>query len=156
MSEQMNYAGPDGAIAHGMHRVVISGQGATVQLTRKQSGALCLFDRAAGIVYTLPTPVVGMQFEFATTVTVTSNASRVITRVPASEFLGGAVNLVIAASAVTLGAVANGTSITQMSGNGSTTGGVNGDAFKVTAVSATRWQVEGIVSASGALATPFA
>src|SRR5258708_2613530 len=51
----------------GESRVVISGQGATKTLTAGDSGSLCLFDRAAGIVYTLPTGAAGLWFEFMTT-----------------------------------------------------------------------------------------
>ena len=154
--EQLGYASPEGVVAPGQHRVVVSGSGATVQLLAKQSGALCLFDRAAGIVYTLPTPVAGMTFEFATTVTITSNAAKVITKTVASEFIGGSVDIIINGSATTLAALANGTSHTTLSSNGTTTGGVQGDFYRVTAVSTTKWVIEGLVSGSGALATPFA
>ena len=60
---------PGGAVAGlGQHRQVIDGVGATRTLAPEESGALCLFDRAAGNVFTLPAPVPGMQFEFRSTV----------------------------------------------------------------------------------------
>ena len=153
--EMLDYGRPQGALARGLHRVVIQGVGATRTLLAKESGALCLFDRAAGVVYTLPTPVEGMFFDFATTVTITTNAARTNTAI-ATEFLIGAVQLVISGAATTLAASANGTTIRIISSNGTTTGGVIGDQYRVTAISATQWEIRGLISASGILATPFA
>lgn len=153
--EFLDYGRQQGALARGLHRVVIQGVGATRTLLPKESGALCLFDNAAGVVYTLPTPVEGMSFDFATTVTITSNASKTITSA-ATEFLIGAVQLFIVGAATTLAAGANGTTIRTISSNGTTTGGVIGDQYRVTAISATQWEIRGLISASGILATPFA
>ena len=154
--ERLNYSSPAGCIATGQYRQVIQSVGATRQLLPAESGALCLFDRAAGIVYTLPTPVEGMQFEFATTVTITSNAAKVITKTITTDFMLGSVDMMINTSATTLAALANGTTHVAISSNGSTTGGVQGDRYRVTAISATQWMVDGQVSGSGSLATPFA
>ncbi len=139
----------------GAVRQVIDGVGATRTLAPEESGALCLFDRAAGVVYTLPAPVVGLQYEFQTTVTITSNAAKIITDA-ATTFLLGTVEMVINTSATTLAALGNGTTHRAVSSNGSTTGGVQGDRYMVTAISSTQWVVTGLVSGSGALATPFA
>lgn len=139
----------------GAARAIIGDAVATRTLTAKESGALCLFDRAAGVVYTLPAPVIGMQFEFATTVTITSNAAKVITSA-GTEFLLGAVDMVIVASATTFAATGNGTTHRAISSNGTTTGGVIGDRYRFTAISSTQWLVDGMLSGSGSLATPFA
>ena len=88
--ERISYGGERGSIQLGKHREVIQGVGATRTLLAKESGAMCLFDRAAGVVYTLPTAVEGMTFDFSTTVTITSNAAKVITA-SASQFIVGAV-----------------------------------------------------------------
>jgi hypothetical protein len=40
----------------GQYRQVIDAVGATRTLAPEESGALCLFDSAAGVVYTLPPP----------------------------------------------------------------------------------------------------
>ena len=152
---KLDFGGVEGTLSTGAHRQVISGAAATRTLTAAESGALCLFDSAAGIVYTLPTPVAGMQFEFQTTVSRTSNAHKIITSA-ASVFLVGTVDMVINASATTLAALANGTTHVALSSNGTTTGGVQGDRYRVTAISATQWAIDGVVSGSGALATPFA
>jgi hypothetical protein len=152
---QIGFGGAEGVTAPGMHRNIISGVGATRTLLAKESGSLCLLDAAAGNVYTLPAPVVGMQFEFQQTVTVTSNAAKVITN-SASVFLLGTVQMVIAASATTLDAAANGTTHVAISSNGTTTGGVIGSRFRVTAISSTQWVIDGSVNGSGSIATPFA
>lgn len=152
--EQASYHGA-GSQLRGHHREIIGDGVATRTLLAKESGALCLFDRAAGVVYTLPAPVIGMQFEFMTTVTITSNAAKTITN-SASVFLLGDVEMIIAGSATTLAAAANGTTHVSISSNGSTTGGVIGDRYRVTAISSTQWVIDGFVSGSGSLATPFA
>jgi len=156
--QRLSFGDDDGVLLTGTQRQVISGQGATRTLLSRESGALCLFDRAAGIVYTLPAPAtlnIGAYFDFATTVTITSNAAKVITDA-ATTFLVGGVNMMIAASATTLGATANGTTIRAISSNGTTTGGVIGDAYRVTLISTTLWQITGLISGSGTIATPFA
>ena len=154
--ERLNYDAPDGCIATGMHREIIQSVGATRTLLAEESNALCLFDRAAGVVFTLPAPVEGMQFEFLATVAVTSNAYKVITN-SASVFLLGAVmggSLTVADSGDVF--QANGTTHRAISMAGSTTGGLVGTRFKVTCISATQWLIEGGYVGSGTLADPFA
>lgn len=153
--EQLSYRGPSLSQWTAQAREVIGDAVATRTLTAKESGALCLFDRAAGVVYTLPTPVIGMTFEFATTVTITSNAAKIITNL-STEFILGVVDMLIVGSATTLAAAGNGTTHRAISSNGTTTGGVIGDRYRVTAISSTQWLVEGQLSGSGSLATPFA
>ena len=140
----------------GLCRKIIGDAVATRQLLPEESGALCLLDRAAGVVYTLPTPVAGMQFEFLQTVTITSNTAKVITKTPASEFILGQVNLQIAAAATTLAAAFDGSTHVAITSNGTTTGGVIGSRFKLTALSSTVWAIEGVVAGSGSIATPAA
>ena len=152
--EQVSYGG-NASMHTGSHRLVISDGVSARTLLAKESGALCLFDRAAGTVYTLPAPVIGMNFEFQTTTTITSNAAKVITDAT-TTFLLGTVDMVINTSATTLAALGNGTTHVAISSNGSTTGGVQGDSYKVTAISSTQWVITGLVSGSGTLATPFA
>jgi hypothetical protein len=153
--ERLGYDSPAGCIATGVHREVIQSVGATRTLLAEESGALCLLDRAAGVVYTLPAPVEGMQFEFLATVSVTTNAYKVITNA-ATVFLVGAV----VASSLTAGAqdtfVANGTTHVAISAAGSTTGGLVGERYIVTAISATQWAIHGVTQGSGTLADPFA
>lgn len=154
--ERTSYGGPAGSIQTGAHRQIIDGVGATRTLLAEESGALCLFDRAAGVVYTLPAPVAGMQFEFSTTVAVTTNAAKIITN-SASVFLIGSVmggSLTVADSGDVF--QGNGTTHVAVSMDGATTGGLVGGSLKFTAISSTQWVVEGDTVGSGTLATPFA
>lgn len=151
--ERTSYGGPTGSLQQGKHRQVIQSVGATRTLVAKESGSLCLFDVATGNAYTLPTPVEGMQFEFLTTVAVTSNAQSVTTAA-ATEFLLGAVNNSKLAAGTDI-FQANGTSHVTISMSGSTTGGLIGSTFTVTAISTTQWVIAGSLVGSGTLADPF-
>lgn len=154
--ERLGYGAPGGCIATGQHRPVIQSVGATRTLLREESGALCLFDRAAGVVYTLPTPVEGMWFEFIVTVAVTSNAHKIVTNA-ATEFLVGKVimgDVTVAQSGDVF--TADGTTIRALSADGATKGGLLGETYKVVAISATQWAIDGVSHGAGTLATPFA
>lgn len=146
------------AAALGLYRQVLDGQGSAVTLTPDQSGALVVFDSAAGHIFTLPTAsvqTVGMTFEFFVKTTVTSNAHKVITA-DTSTFLVGAVTMASIATATVGGFSADGTTIRALSANGSTTGGIRGERYRVTCISATLWAIEGMQIGSGVLATAFA
>lgn len=139
---------------------VLPSGAATVTLTAAQSGSQCLFDSAAGVVYTLPAPATGLYYDFIVTTTITSNAAKVITSA-GTIFLVGAINYGILDT--TPGAnpgpkftAANGTTHVSISSNGSTTGGIIGSAFRISNLSATLWYISGIVIASGTISTPFA
>ena len=155
--ERLGYGSPSGCIATGQHRPVIQSVGATRTLLAEESGALCLFDRAAGVVYTLPTPVEGMQFSFMATVAVTTNAYKTITGTPASQFLIGKVligDTTVAQSGDVF--LADGTTIVAISEDGATKGGLVGSEYTLTAISATQWAITGVPHGAGTLATPFA
>lgn len=156
--ETISYGSPDGCVLNGVARQVISGQGATRTLLPGESGALCLFDRAAGIIYTLPPLTardIGMTFTFLTTVSRTSNAHKTITSA-ATEFMVGAVALINNAATTGEAFSADGSTIRALSSNGTTTGGVQGDRYTLTAVSTTQWAIDGVLVQSGTAATPFA
>lgn len=139
----------------GEHRHIIGEAVATRTLLQKESGALCLFDRAAGVVFTLPTPVIGMQFEFQVSVSVTSNAHKIITAA-STEFLLGVTEVIGGTTETTVAGIANGTTHRALSSNGTTTGGLAGTRFIVTAISTTQWLIHGVALGSGVVATPFA
>lgn len=139
----------------GQHRQVIADAVATRVLLPKEAGALCMFDLAAGVAYTLPSPVIGMTFHFATSVTRTSNAHKFTTNL-ATEFLTGGVASLNSAAATGEFFAANGTSIVTLSMNGTTTGGIIGDRITITAISTTVWFVDGVTNTTGTAATPFA
>lgn len=128
---------------------------ATRTLLADESGSLCLMDRAAGVVYTLPAPVIGMEFEFLTTVAVTSNSHKIITD-GAATFLLGAVSTQTIATVTPAGFAFNGSTHVACTSNGSTTGGLVGSRIKVRALSSTQWFIEGMLIGSGTIATPAA
>lgn len=135
---------------------VISGQGATRTLNENESGSIALFDRAAGIVYTLPTAKPGMVFDFIVTTTVTSNAAKVITAVGTELLIGGYTNVDTDTSNAVAAFTGNGSTHVAVSMNGTTTGAVAGTRLRFTCLSSTRWMVEGIVLGTGVVATAFA
>lgn len=154
--QQLGSAGSGGTQPLGAHRQVIGEAVATRTLLAKESGALCLLDVAAGVVYTLPVPAVGMQFEFLVTVAVTSNAHKVITDAGTTFLVGGIImgDVTVATSGDYF--EANGTSIVALSAAGSTTGGLLGERYKVTCLNSTQWGIDGVCHGAGTLATPFA
>ena len=135
---------------------VISGQGATRTLNENESGSVALFDRAAGIVYTLPTAKPGMVFDFIVTTTVTSNAAKVITAVGTELLIGGYTNVDTDTSNAVAAFTGNGSAHVAVSMNGTTTGAVAGTRLRFTCLSSTRWMVEGMVLGTGVVATAFA
>ena len=148
--------GTDGIFVPGQHKNVIQSVGATRTLKANESGSLCLLDRAAGVVYTLPEPIVGMSFEFLASVSVTSNAYKVITNA-ATVFLKGGIimgDVTVAQSGDYF--EANGTTHVAISANGSTTGGLLGERYAVTCTSTTQWVIHGVCHGAGTLADPFA
>lgn len=128
---------------------------AAATLTTKDSGALCLFNAASGVLYTLPTAEAGIFFDFLVTTTITSGSAKVITA-SASEFLVGSFLQIPDTAAQIVARAADGTTHRSWVGNGTTTGGYAGDSFRLTAISATQWAIQGIGLATGTEATPFA
>lgn len=127
--------------------------GATT-LTEADSGALCLFNTAAGYTFTLPSAEVGLWFEFVVHTTITSSAAKVICA--DGDFLVG--NFIQSTDSTYTSAshAANGTDIVSWNGNGGSTGGLIGDWFRVVAISSTQWHIYGMGRATGSEATPFA
>lgn len=117
------------------------------------SGGVLLFDTAAGITYTLPTPVVGAIYTFIVTTSVTSSNHKVITNA-ANVLLQGVIT-----SATTTASVFESVPATtniSVTMNGTTTGGLIGTQLDFRCLSATLWQVFGTNFTSGTTATPFA
>jgi hypothetical protein len=138
---------------------VLASSGNTT-ITAAMSGSTLLFDAAAGVTYTLPTPVVGLEYNFIVSVLQTSGAN-VVTSVSAvfqagsvATFSGEAVT-----PSSTLGPMmfaGNGTTHVKTTTNGTTTGGGVGSWLKYVCISATVWYVTGVLkSPSGSIATPF-
>lgn len=136
---------------------VISGSGATVTLTAAQSGSLVLMDKVDGIVFTLPAPVVGLEYTFIATATITSNSYKVITNA-GTVFMAGSV-LGSIDNTANKSWVGNGTShlaITQAAASTNATGGILGSQITVRCTTATQWNVTGMTIAGGTPTTPFA
>jgi hypothetical protein len=152
--EQIGKNTGDGCVVPGQHVEVSVSGGAARTLLASESGGTFSWDAATGVAYTLPAPVVGMEFDFYCTVAVTSNAHAVITDA-GTTFLSGAINQIIDTSAVSEGQVGAATDVT-ISMNGTTTGGLIGTWIKVRCVTSTLWVAQGLVVSSGTLVTPFA
>jgi hypothetical protein len=154
----------NGSVAEGIHREVIfpaSGAGIGLvsrQLLPEESGALVIAGSATGSLFTLPTPVKGMQFEFIYTIAATSNEHKVITNSITTEFMLG--TIISASETVAEGMdcfTADGTSNhVSISMNGTTTGGQVGTRLYFAALSTTQWLVKGVNQGSdGAVTDPF-
>lgn len=142
-------------------RKIYPSASATVTLKKGQTGQRFALDRGTGTSYTLPPPVVGLNFEFLVTVLQASGTNQIITNA-AGQFLLGAVQAFSGEAvtpAVNVGPyqfAANGSSHVQFRSNGTTTGGGIGTTLRFTCISSTVWFVEGISkSPSGNMATPF-
>ena len=133
----------------------VAASGTTLALTGAQTGASVILSRAAGSTITLPAPVVGTRFRFYVGVVTTGgNVYKVITSA-GTVFLAGGVYIDKALTVTRY--AADGSTIVSINLNGTTTGGLTiGDYFDVTCITATEWSIEGTLSASGTLATPFA
>jgi len=131
---------------------------AAATLTAAQSGSLCLMNSATGILYTLPAPAVGLEFDFYSTVTTTSGSSKIITDAGTTFILGAVHAIAIATTpSSTAGPFAfsfNGTSHISALFAGTTTGGLIGTYVRLTCVTATQWAITGMMIGSGNLATP--
>jgi hypothetical protein len=141
------------------YKVIPSGA-AAVQITRSQSNAIFLFDTGAGIIYTLPTAVPGLSFTFCTTVTVTANGHKVITK-NATELLIGAVsgyNTASSDAALTFSSVAASSNIAvnQLAASTNQAGGMIGSIVTFVCLTATQWLVQGQIQAGTTFVTPFA
>ena len=135
---------------------MISSSAATRDLTVAESGATCLFDRAAGIAYTLPVGVVGLEYHFITTVDLTSNAYAVLCNTDtAGDFLVGSVNGAIEGAATGEVHFADGSTHLGFSSNATTTGGLIGSSITVKCIAANLWEVSGVQSCTATPATPF-
>ena len=135
---------------------VVSSAPATVLIREDQSGTTFLFDRAAGITYTLPSAKVGLKYRFLVTVDLTSNAYAVLcSTATAGDFMVGAIQGAIEGAATDETHFANGSTHLGLSMNKTTTGGLIGTWIDVEAVSAVLWKVTGVASCTATPATPF-
>lgn len=138
---------------------VISNLGATATLSADDSGSTVLFNRAAGIVVTLPLAKVGTYYDFVVTTSVTSNSYKVITGAATEFLVGGYTNVDTDTSNAVAVFTGNGSThiaVTQAAASSNSTGGLIGSRLRFTCVSLTQWEVEGLVLGAGTVATAFA
>lgn len=138
-------------------RRVIVADGTSVTLTAADSGALCIFDKTDGALFTLPTAEAGLRFEFITSIVTSSGSHKVITA-SASQFIKGMLLSVDTDTslALAINQAGDGSTHRAITQNGTTTGGIAHSRYSLTAISSTLWMVEGINLGSGIVATPFA
>lgn len=133
-------------------RRIIDITSATATLGRNQSGSIVRFDRAAGIVITLPTAQAGLWYDFLVKTSVTSNTYQVVAAGTA-KVSGTLVNSKNNTASKSF--VGDGSTDTKVSMNGSTTGGLVGTYFRAFC-DGTGWRINGDNAASGSEADPFA
>lgn len=129
---------------------VIDAVGATI-LTPAQSGSLILFDSGTGFTVTLPTPAVGLKYDFVTKTSATTD--EILTKTTTTDFISGTPFLTITASTSNSFTCVPTTAVS-LRFNGTTTGGLQGSWIQLRAVSSTLWEAHGILVGSGTLATP--
>lgn len=132
--------------------------GATYTLSVDNTFSTMLLDRAAGIVITLPLAVPGLVYDFYATVSVTSNAYKIITGA-ATEFLIGDYTSVDTDSSNAVAVfTGNGTShiaVNMTAAASNALGGLKGTHLRFTCLSTTLWMVEGVNQGGGTVATAF-
>jgi hypothetical protein len=135
-------------------RSVLASSGNTT-MTSAMSGSVMLID-GASTDYALPAigaGDIGMYFDFVSTII--STGTQTITA-QAADLLTGSIAIIDAGAAGTDTFSPDVTDDLIITLNGTTTGGVAvGSWCRLTAISATRWFVEGVFCGSGSLATPF-
>jgi hypothetical protein len=153
--ERLGYSSADGSIVRGQHFEVISDAGATRTLVAQESGAICLNNRAAGIVWTLPAPITGMFFRFRTITSRSTNAYQVITGSSGVRLYGSVMagDSVIATSGDVF--TANGTTHRALTLDGDTKGGLIGESYEFLALNSLYWLVSGMVIGTGTMVDPF-
>jgi hypothetical protein len=152
--ETLGYRAPALSAHSAAGRIVIA-PAAAFTLGIKDSGALCVYNLAAGFTFTLPSPIRGAFFEFITTTTITSGSAKVITNL-STEFLLGAMGTMNSGATTAEMFAADGSTIRSVNGNGTTTGGIIGDWYRVIGLNSTQWYVQGVLVNTGTAATPFA
>lgn len=139
---------------------IISGSGATASLSEFDSGSLVLLDRAAGIVFTLPAAcAVGTHFDFTATVSVTSNAYKIITGAGTELLIGGYTSVDTDTSNAVAYFTGNGSThvaVNMTAAGSNALGGIQGTQLRFTKVTSTLWEVSGFVECGGTPATAFA
>lgn len=133
----------------------IIADGAAVVLTANDSGALCVFDKSDGAAFTLPAAAAGLYFDFALIATPSSVGYRVACA--SGDFIVGSILLDDGDTGLTTTAqVFDGSTHLAIDINAVTDGWLAGGFFRLTAISATQWVIEGHLLHTGNVASPAA
>jgi hypothetical protein len=137
---------------------------ASTNLTVAQSGSVITGNAAAGMTVTLPAAAAGLQYSIHVGTTITSNAFTISGATSADTMQGqlisndftdlGSITL-LNESVATVGFDQPEAADHQIVMNGTTTGGKLGSYVNCTAISASKWMVDGLLSSDGSLATCF-
>lgn len=130
--------------------------GATKTILAEENGAMFILDKVDGIVLTLPSPIVGMFFDFVVKASVTSNSYKIITNTGTVLLVGQYMSNDTDSAGAAVFFPANGSTHIALTMDGVTKGGLIGTKLRFTCISATQWLVEGVNNGSGAVANAFA
>ncbi len=157
--ESLGIGSSEGCRVSGNHREILTPTLVDLipfVLTADQSGALCIFANAEGGEYELPAAEAGLWFEFQATISVTSTELYTV-KCATGDFIAGVIvggNLTIGASGDPF--TADGSTHLGLTHSGSTTGGLIGMSYILTAIDGTTWVLTQAVDVgSGTNATPF-
>lgn len=149
---EVAHLSPSGSM--GVRRAVVA-DGASVALDASQSGALCVFDKADGGVFTLPPAEAGLSFDFVIAGTPSSGGHRV--ECATGDFIVGSVLMTDTDTGLeTTAAAFNGSSHLAIDMDAATDGWLAGGHFTLTAISTTQWIISGLLIHTGDVASPAA
>ena len=136
-------------------KTVESVTGATRVITAADNGTIFMMNKADGITFTLPADAIGMQYTFIAQTAVTS-VGYIINGAAATDlFIGSVLNIDTDSSNAIAIYTADGSDDYHCTLNGTTTGGLRNSWLRCTCVAANKWYWEGVLYASGTVATPF-
>ncbi len=144
--------GDGGGAVKGMNIDVLA-DGSTIAIPAASSGGVYVLDSGAQAVFTLPTAVVGLTYKFV--VTVTTNVVTTVSTNTGDFFIGSVFQHDVDTTASEVATLADGSADDLITLNGTTTGGLPGSWFEVTAITDTLWMVQGHLMHSGSIADPF-
>jgi len=145
--------GTNGATGGQVQDTIIANTG-TVALLEAQTGGKVVFDRASGVIATLPdTPADGTNYTFVTKTDLTSNNYQIDAGTAGLDVFNG---YLFAKKAATADEIFNTSTATHITMDGTTTGGDRGTEVKVSySETENIWYVTGHFYGSGALTSPF-
>lgn len=136
----------------------VTSLGGTTTMTTAQSGLVALLDSASGYTVTLPTPSIGLEYNFVVYTSITSNYYKIITDSGSTYIYGGLTLTVNNVGSTVTQVTSGGASNIAIIMRGTTTGGLVGTYIRAVCTHTTAWMVTGTVvcgNANGVLVSPF-